>query len=168
MLRKRKSDLSKNSSRARAAKVARNEESLARVRSETQAELQAARRAIETPEQSQVRKSHNAEMQSSRRRNFIRKDWSVFNFTGFQYDASIEYHNHPLIVIRSMNKKCQYCDAFKWKDETAGMCCSSDNYKVVIHADRTPRDEHERRYNAPMVNEVAVLVTGEPCSPHET
>ncbi|GFX06763.1 ATP-dependent DNA helicase [Trichonephila clavipes] len=42
---------------------------------------------------------------------------------------------------------------------------SSDSYKVVIHADRTPRGEHERRYNAPMVNEVAVLVTGEPCSP---
>ncbi|GFU99277.1 hypothetical protein TNCV_355981 [Trichonephila clavipes] len=71
----------------------------ARVRSETQAELQAARRAIETPEQSQARKIHNAEMQSSRRRNFIRKDWSVFNGTRFQYDASVEYHNHPLIVI---------------------------------------------------------------------
>ncbi|GFX41091.1 helitron_like_N domain-containing protein [Trichonephila clavipes] len=43
----------------------------------------------------------------------------------------------------------------------------SDNYKVVIHADRTPCGEHERRYNAPMVNEVAVLVTGEPCSPQD-
>ncbi|GFT42264.1 helitron_like_N domain-containing protein [Trichonephila clavipes] len=157
-------------------------------------------------------------MQSSRSRNFLRKDWSVFNGTGFQYDASVEYHNHPLIVIGSMNKKCQYCDAFKWNDETAGECAvpvvyfmgdeqnevnrrcryiegveretvlkiqqmlhshnvllkifksaidnwPSDNYKVVIHADRTPRGEHERRYNAPMVNEVAVLVTAEPCSP---
>ncbi|GFX05049.1 ATP-dependent DNA helicase [Trichonephila clavipes] len=37
----------------------------------------------------------------------------------------------------------------------------SNNYKVVIHADRTPRGEHERSYNAPMVNEVAVLVTGD-------
>ncbi|GFV46445.1 uncharacterized protein TNCV_3233341 [Trichonephila clavipes] len=33
----------------------------------------------------------------------------------------------------------------------------SANYKVVIHADRTPSGEHERRYNAPMVNEVAVF-----------
>ncbi|GFV20495.1 helitron_like_N domain-containing protein [Trichonephila clavipes] len=243
-------------------------------------------------------------MQSSRRRNFIRKDWSVFNGTGFQYDASIEYHNHPLIVICSMNKKSQYCDSFKWNDETAGMCCSSgkvslpllgepeeslktllssvtkeskqflskirkynsyfqmtsfgvdkvirmprfsptftvqgqiyhqigslfpegndqhkflqvyfmgneqnevsrrcqyiegveretvlkiqqmlhshnvllkifisaidnlpsDNYKVVVLADRTPRGEHERRYNAPRVNEFAVLVTGKPCSPRD-
>ncbi|GFX94405.1 ATP-dependent DNA helicase [Trichonephila clavipes] len=43
----------------------------------------------------------------------------------------------------------------------------SDSYKVVIHTNRTPRGEHERRYNAPMVNEVAVLVTGEPCSPRD-
>lgn len=43
----------------------------------------------------------------------------------------------------------------------------SDNYKVIIHADRTPRGEHERRYNAPMVNEVAVLVTGDPSSPRD-
>ncbi|GFU76526.1 hypothetical protein TNCV_857571 [Trichonephila clavipes] len=113
MPRKRKSGLSKNSLRARAVKVARNKESSvhaelrrqqqaqrqsiliaaetpiqARVRSETQAEQrEAARRAIETPEEPQARKIHIAEMQSSRRRNFIRKDWSVFNGTGFQYDA---------------------------------------------------------------------------------
>lgn len=43
----------------------------------------------------------------------------------------------------------------------------SDIYKVVIHADRTPRGEHERRYNAPMVDEVAVLVTGDPSSPRD-
>ncbi|XP_075232290.1 uncharacterized protein LOC142330729 [Lycorma delicatula] len=30
---------------------------------------------------------------------------------------------------------------------------------MVIHADWTPRGEHERRYNAPMINEVGVLVT---------
>ncbi|KFM70621.1 hypothetical protein X975_20368, partial [Stegodyphus mimosarum] len=39
-----------------------------------------------------------------------------------------------------------------------------DGYKVIIRADRTPRDEHERRYNAPTIDEVAVLVTGDPCS----
>ncbi|GFU21863.1 hypothetical protein TNCV_3283381 [Trichonephila clavipes] len=41
------------------------------------------------------------------------------------------------------------------------------NYKVVIHADRTPRGEHERRYNAPRVNEVSLLVTDEPFSPRD-
>ncbi|GFW38274.1 ATP-dependent DNA helicase [Trichonephila clavipes] len=43
----------------------------------------------------------------------------------------------------------------------------SDNYKIVIHADRTPRGEHEWRCNAMMVNEVAILVTDEPCSPRD-
>ncbi|GFV28799.1 ATP-dependent DNA helicase [Trichonephila clavipes] len=160
-----------------------------------------------------------------------------------------------------MNKKYQSCDAFKWNDETAGMCCSSskvslpllgepeeplktlllsvtneskqflskirkcnscfqmtsfgvdkvirmpgfsptftveradissnwitisrshnvvlkifksaidnwpsDIYKVVIHAARTPCGEYEWRYNALIVNEVAVLVTGELCSPRD-
>ncbi|GBP04502.1 hypothetical protein EVAR_3879_1 [Eumeta japonica] len=35
---------------------------------------------------------------------------------------------------------------------------TSDNYKVVIHPDRVPRGEHERRFNAPTTNEIAALV----------
>lgn len=34
----------------------------------------------------------------------------------------------------------------------------ADNYKVVIRADKRPIGEHERRYNAPQVNEVAVVI----------
>ncbi|XP_018784607.1 PREDICTED: uncharacterized protein LOC108966269 [Bactrocera latifrons] len=146
MPRKRKSGIYKISLRARAAKIERNQETSAHaeLRSQQQAErqrvlrtaetplqarnrleiqvvLQNTRRAIETPEQSQTR-----------RRNFMRNDWAVFNGTGFQYDPSIEYHNHALIVIGSMNKKCQYCDAFKWKDETAGMCCSGGKVSLPL------------------------------------
>lgn len=36
-----------------------------------------------------------------------------------------------------------------------------ENYKLLIHADRTPSGEHERRYNAPLINEVAAMVCGE-------
>ncbi|GFV36268.1 uncharacterized protein TNCV_2233151 [Trichonephila clavipes] len=91
---KGKSGLSKNSSRACAAKIARNQESSvhAELRRQQQAQRRSILRAAETP---------------------------------LQYDASIGYHNHPLIVIGSMNKKFQYCDAFKWNDEITGMCCSS-------------------------------------------
>ncbi|XP_061385321.1 uncharacterized protein LOC133320740 [Danaus plexippus] len=35
---------------------------------------------------------------------------------------------------------------------------TSDNYKVVIHPDRVPRGEHERRFNAPTTNEIAAVV----------
>ncbi|EYC32590.1 hypothetical protein Y032_0003g1676 [Ancylostoma ceylanicum] len=39
----------------------------------------------------------------------------------------------------------------------------TDEYKVVIRADKRPRGEHERRFNAPTVNEVAVVMVGEEC-----
>ncbi|GFU15464.1 uncharacterized protein TNCV_2700421 [Trichonephila clavipes] len=35
---------------------------------------------------------------------------------------------------------------------------TSDNYKVVIHPDRAPRGEYERRFNAPTTNEIAPVV----------
>ncbi|KIH67100.1 hypothetical protein ANCDUO_02572, partial [Ancylostoma duodenale] len=37
----------------------------------------------------------------------------------------------------------------------------TDEYKIVIRADKRPVGEHERRFNAPTVNEVAVVIVGE-------
>ncbi|XP_028968047.1 uncharacterized protein LOC114828365 [Galendromus occidentalis] len=37
----------------------------------------------------------------------------------------------------------------------------ADDYAVIIRADRTPAGEHERRYNAPIIDEVAIVVVGE-------
>ncbi|XP_075451755.1 uncharacterized protein LOC142492724 [Ascaphus truei] len=37
----------------------------------------------------------------------------------------------------------------------------TDEYKVVIRADKTPVGEHERRFNAPQVNEVAIVIAGQ-------
>ncbi|CAK1590210.1 unnamed protein product [Parnassius mnemosyne] len=34
-----------------------------------------------------------------------------------------------------------------------------EDYKVVIHADLTPREEHERRYNAPLINEIEAVIS---------
>lgn len=36
-----------------------------------------------------------------------------------------------------------------------------EDYKLVMHPDRRPSSEHERRYNAPIINEVAAVVSGE-------
>jgi len=36
----------------------------------------------------------------------------------------------------------------------------SDNYKVITRADKTPSGEHERRFNALTINEVAVVMVG--------
>ncbi|GFW92881.1 helitron_like_N domain-containing protein [Trichonephila clavipes] len=35
---------------------------------------------------------------------------------------------------------------------------TSDNYKVVIHPNRVPRGEHERRFNTSNTNEIAAVV----------
>lgn len=37
---------------------------------------------------------------------------------------------------------------------------SSNNCKVVIKADRVPSNEHERRFNAPTSNEIAIVMVG--------
>ena len=37
----------------------------------------------------------------------------------------------------------------------------NDNYKIVMHADKVPIGEHERLYNLPGANEVAIIIDGE-------
>lgn len=37
----------------------------------------------------------------------------------------------------------------------------NDDYKVVIRADKRPAGTHERRFNAPTIDEVAILIVGE-------
>jgi hypothetical protein len=37
----------------------------------------------------------------------------------------------------------------------------TDEYKIVIRADRTPTGEHERCFNAPTIGEVAIVIVGE-------
>ncbi|XP_022826359.1 uncharacterized protein LOC111356290 [Spodoptera litura] len=37
----------------------------------------------------------------------------------------------------------------------------TDNHKIVIRADRTPFGEHARRFNAPTIDEVAIVILGD-------
>lgn len=37
----------------------------------------------------------------------------------------------------------------------------SDNHKIVIRADKTPAGEHVRRFNAPTINDVAIVIVGD-------
>ncbi|KAG8182241.1 hypothetical protein JTE90_024174 [Oedothorax gibbosus] len=37
----------------------------------------------------------------------------------------------------------------------------NDDYKVVIRADKRPSGRHERTFNAPTIDEVAILIVGE-------
>lgn len=37
----------------------------------------------------------------------------------------------------------------------------SDEHKIVIRAEKRPASEHGRRFNAPTLNEIAILVVGQ-------
>ncbi|GFU49919.1 helitron_like_N domain-containing protein [Nephila pilipes] len=37
----------------------------------------------------------------------------------------------------------------------------SDTHKIIIQADRSPAGEHVRRFNAPNVDEVAIIIVGD-------
>ncbi|XP_046965797.1 uncharacterized protein LOC124534146 [Vanessa cardui] len=80
--------------------------------------------AVESQEESQRRRLINAERLLQRRRAFTHNTWNSFHEAAFDYDPSIDYINHRLILIGRMDKKCTYCEALKWKEETPGMCCS--------------------------------------------
>ncbi|GBM81800.1 hypothetical protein AVEN_145966-1 [Araneus ventricosus] len=43
----------------------------------------------------------------------------------------------------------------------------SDTHKIIIHADKTPAGKHVRRYNAPTINEVAIVMVGDQFHPRD-
>ncbi|GFU47500.1 helitron_like_N domain-containing protein [Trichonephila clavipes] len=97
----------------------------------------------------------------------------------FEYAPDINYSAHSKIAIGGMDKVCQYCHALKFRNEAAGMCCASG--KVVLSPLPAPPEpllslltgnsddsklffcgEHAGRFNAPTVDEVAVIMVGDP------
>ncbi|GIY01859.1 helitron_like_N domain-containing protein [Caerostris darwini] len=107
----------------------------------------------------------------------------------FEYSPHINYSAHSKIAIGPMDQLCRYCQALKFRYEPPGMCCSlgkvvllpllsppkplrsllavspqlrNDNLQIVIRADKTPSGEHAGRFNAPIVEEVAIIMVGDP------
>lgn len=64
---------------------------------------------------------------------------------------------------RLLHEQNQLVRSFK----TAVENMPDETYKIVIHSDRTPRGEHERRYNAPVTNDIAALIVGNHGSPRD-
>ncbi|XP_061394301.1 uncharacterized protein LOC133329850 [Musca vetustissima] len=59
-----------------------------------------------------------------------RKVPASFERIAFNYTADMDYSRNELIAIGSMNNVCRHCNAYKYKHETQGMCCS--NGKIVL------------------------------------
>lgn len=43
----------------------------------------------------------------------------------------------------------------------------SDDYKIIIRPDKVPQGEHPRRFNAPVIDEVAIVMVGEGFEPRD-
>ncbi|UYV67468.1 hypothetical protein LAZ67_5000717 [Cordylochernes scorpioides] len=72
-------------------------------------------------------------------------------------------------LVRSLQDLLQahnhYIQSFKAALETLPQ--NHADYRVIIHSDKLPPEEHERRYNAPMTNEVALLMVGQEFGPRD-
>lgn len=64
--------------------------------------------------------------------NIRRRQTINLNHVACAYDPSVDYHSHPCVVIGPMEKKCRHCDAFKFQNETPGMCCANGKVKLPL------------------------------------
>ncbi|GFV95159.1 uncharacterized protein TNCV_1292771 [Trichonephila clavipes] len=83
-------------------------------------------RSLETNEQRQARQQRNRNHSTQTRRT-IHTD---LNLCGFNYNPLYNYSLHPSVIIGKMDKKCTYCGAQKFKNETPGMCCAGGKVKL--------------------------------------
>lgn len=65
------------------------------------------------------------------------------------------------------NKHHSHVQQFKIAMERMTKNNSSDDYQVIIRADKVLAGEHDRRYNTPTVEKVAILIVGDPSEPRD-
>ncbi|KAJ8883195.1 hypothetical protein PR048_015035 [Dryococelus australis] len=65
----------------------------------------------------------------------------------------LELRKTVLKIQRNLHEHIILTKTFK----TALRNMRKENYEVVIYADRTPHGEHEKRYNSPLINEIAAV-----------
>ncbi|XP_071565387.1 uncharacterized protein [Temnothorax nylanderi] len=56
--------------------------------------------------------------------------WKVKAYSGMAYDPDVAYEADSIIALGTMSHKCKYCNAFKWKEEAPGMCCSAGKVQL--------------------------------------
>ncbi|CAF4935268.1 unnamed protein product [Pieris macdunnoughi] len=65
-----------------------------------------------------------------RKRVSTRRSLASYNRLAFQYDPTANYSDDENLNIRPMTTICRYCNALKFKRETAGLCCASGKVKL--------------------------------------
>lgn len=56
--------------------------------------------------------------------------WKTKQCSGFNYISNINYESDKIVILGPMTSVCKFCRALKWKDESAGMCCSSGKVQL--------------------------------------
>lgn len=97
----------------------------------------ATSRANASEQQSQNRLALERERISATRAN--RRNENIANRlsidlykAAFEYNANIDYQNHRLIQIGSMDQVCACCQAFKFSNESAGICCANGKLRLPV------------------------------------
>ncbi|CAG9773218.1 unnamed protein product [Ceutorhynchus assimilis] len=55
----------------------------------------------------------------------------MLRLTPINYNVEINYSSQQIVAIGPMNVVCQYCKAFKFKNEAPGLCCASGQVKLT-------------------------------------
>ncbi|XP_071576446.1 uncharacterized protein [Temnothorax nylanderi] len=63
-------------------------------------------------------------------------------------------------IVMHLQKFLHYHNSYVKLFKTALERMLTDNYQIVIKADKTPGGEHQRRFNAPTIDEVAIVIVG--------
>ena len=49
-----------------------------------------------------------------------------------QHDPTVEYADNVMVSIGAMSSVCQYCKAFKYVNESIGLCCASGKVRLPL------------------------------------
>ena len=84
-------------------------------------------RASQTDEQREARNEaeRNRWNRNQKHRNVAFNPYRA----SFNYTVEIDYSSQQIVAIGPMNVACQYCKAFKFKNEADGLCCASGQVK---------------------------------------
>ncbi|XP_071642973.1 uncharacterized protein [Temnothorax longispinosus] len=89
-----------------------------------------ARYQQNNPEMHRVAESRYEQSNPGRRVERRVLPWMVKAYSGMAYDPDVAYEADSTIALGTMSHKCQYCNAFKWKEETLGMCCNAGRVQL--------------------------------------
>ncbi|XP_045511060.1 uncharacterized protein LOC123705982 [Colias croceus] len=94
----------------------------------------------------------------------------IYFVSNYNEQAHIRHDNFPQLNINlisqlqnMLHQVNPYVRSFKAAIDSIPQGQNNNNYKVIIKADRRPAEEHRGRYNAPVADEVAVILVDQEC-----